>query len=153
MPKMRDTLLIIHILAAATWIGGSVAVFFLNGKMRRSSHEAGTAFMQGFEKMSSMFYPPAAGIVLLSGILLVIDSSLYDFEHAFVVTGIAMFIVGVVLGTRVFDPLAKTAQTAHAAGDEAALDSAYQRFVRIGALEIAALAFTVIAMVTKLGAT
>lgn len=148
---MRDTLLIIHILAAATWIGGSASVFFLNGKLRRSGHGAGTAFMQGFEKMGRMYFPPAAGIVLLTGILLVIDSSLYQFEHAFVVIGIAMFIVGLVLGTRVFDPLAKRAQAAHAAGDEAAVDGAYQRFAQVGALELAALAFTVVAMVTKLG--
>jgi len=148
---MRDTLLIIHILAAGAWIGASLTAAFLNGRMRQAGHAAGSGFMAGFGKMGRLYFPPAGGVVLLTGILLVLDSSVYDFENAFVVIGIAVFLAGAILGAKVFDPLAKAARQAHDAGDESALDGIYARFRRVGMLDVALLVIAVTAMVTKFG--
>ncbi len=148
---MRDALLIIHIIAAGAWIGASATVTFLNGRMRQAGHEAGAAFMEGYSKMGRMFFPAAGVVVLLSGILLVVDSSLYDFENAFVAIGIAVFIIGAFLGARVFEPIAAGIRSAHQARDEKALSAGYAKFRRMGALDLALLVFAVYAMVTKLG--
>lgn len=148
---MRDTLLIIHVLAAGTWIGGSATVLFLSRRMGSSGAETGRSFMAGFEKMGRMYFPPAAIVLLLTGILMVTDSNVFEFKHAFVIIGIAVVIIGAVLGARVFDPLAKRAQQAHADGDEGALASVYARFRAMGALDLLLLVIAVMAMVTKFG--
>jgi uncharacterized membrane protein len=148
---MHETLLIIHILAAATWIGGSLSVTFLNRRLRAISHEAGSGFMASFEKMGRMYFPPAAVVLLVSGILLVVDSDVYAFEDPFVVIGVAIIVAGALLGSMVFGPLAQRAQAAHAENDNAAVDRVYRRFGRFGVLDVALLAFAVVVMVTKLG--
>ena len=149
---MRDTLLIIHILAAGTWIGGSMAVTYLNRRLRAKGHETGAAFMKAFEQMGRTFYPPAAIVVLITGILLVVDSDVYAFEDAFVVIGIATVIAGAVLGTRVFSPIARRAIAAHEDGDDGAAAGAYRRFSSFALLDLAILVFAVVAMVAKFGA-
>lgn len=148
---MRDALLIIHILAAGAWIGASATITFLNGRMRTAGHAAGSAFMAGYEKMGRLYFPAAAVVVLLSGILLVIDSDFYEFEHAFVVIGIAVFLISAVLGAKAFNPVAERIRAAHDEGDEGALATGYSRFRRLGALDLSLLVITVYAMVTKLG--
>ncbi len=147
---MQETLLIIHILAAATWVGGSAAVTFLNGPLRARGHEAGSAFMAAFEKMGRLYFPPTAVIILVTGILLVLDSSVYGFEDPFVTVGFAVVVAGAVLGSMVFGPIARQARAAHDEGDDAAVASAYRRFARFGVLDIALLVFAFVAMVTKL---
>ncbi len=148
---MRDTLLIIHILAAATWIGGSVAVAFLNGRMRAKGNKVGAGFMSGFEQMGRLYYPPAVVVLLVTGILLVLDSSVYEFKSGFVIVGVASVVVGILLGTKVFDPIAKRAVQAHNDEDESAVARAYRQFAAFGALDLTLLTFAVFAMVTKLG--
>lgn len=148
---MRETLLIIHILAAGTWIGGSLTVLFLNGRLRKRGHEAGAGFMSGFEEMGRKYFPPAAVLLLLTGILLVLDSDVFGFGNAFVAIGIAVVIAGALLGSLVFDPIAKEARRAHGEGNDAAADTAYRRFGRVGLLDISLLVLAVVAMVMKWG--
>ena len=148
---MRNTLLIIHILAAATWIGASATVAFLSPRLRKAGHEAAAAFMAGFSKMGRGLYPPAGIVVLVTGILLVVDTG-YAFADPFVLIGIAAIVAGIFLGIRVFEPLSERIQKAHAARDETGvLDAAYRRFTAFGALDLGILAVAVFAMVTKLG--
>lgn len=148
---MRDTLLIIHILAAGTWIGGSLTVLFLNRRLRKSGREAGAAFMSGYGEMGRKYFPPAAVLLLLTGILLVIDSDVFEFENAFVAIGIVVVIAGALLGSLVFDPISKEARRAHQDADAAAEDAAYRRFGRVGLLDISLLVLAVVAMVMKWG--
>lgn len=107
--------------------------------------------MATYGQMGRLYFPPAAIVILITGLLLVLDSNFYTFEDPFVVIGIAAVVAGAVLGTKIFSPIANRARTAHDAGDETAADQAHARFGRFGLLDIAILAFAVIAMVTKLG--
>ncbi len=70
---MGDVLLIVHILAAATWLGAGVTVGFLTQRMRQAGDETGRAFMSAYERMGLLVFNPAGVLVLLSGVLLVID--------------------------------------------------------------------------------
>ena len=148
---MRDVLLIIHILAGATWIGGSMTARFMGGELRRAGHDAGSGFAAAFQKMRKVYYPPAAIVILLTGILLVLDSEVHGFDDVFVALGIAVVLAGAFLGIRVFDPIVERAQEAHADGDDVALDRIYRRFNAFGTLDIALLAFAVVVMVLKPG--
>ena len=148
---MRNTLLIIHVIAGGAWIGASLTITFANSRMRSSGHEAAASFMAMFEKMGRMYFPPAAIVLLVTGFWLVIDSSFYEFSDPFVIIGIAAVVAGALLGTLVFGPLAQRAQAAHRASDDAALGGLYRRFNGFGLLDVAILAFAIVAMVTKLG--
>ena len=146
---MRDTYLILHILAAGTWIGASVTSTFLGGVIGGRSVGRFVTFMEGFGEMGKRIFPPAGGVVLITGILLVIDTG-FEFSDAFVGIGIAAVIAGIILGTAVFDPLAKKAVEGGESMDDAAYRSLRQRFLRFGFLDLAILAVAVIVMVTKL---
>ena len=148
---MRDTLLIIHILAAGAWIGGSLTVRFLTGRMRTAGHDTGANFMAAYERMGRAYFPPAAIVILLTGILLVLDSDFYAFRNTFVIIGILVVVAGALLGSLIFDPIAQTAKAAHAAGDDAAVGRAYARFNTLGLVDIGILLLAVVAMVAKFG--
>jgi uncharacterized membrane protein len=148
---MHDTLLIIHILAAGTWIGGSLTVMFLNGRVRTAGHASASGFMAAFEQMGRLYYPPTAIVLVVTGALLVIDNDHHSFNDAFVLIGIAIVIAGALLGSLVFDPIAKQARQAHDEGNEAEIAKIYRRFTNYGVLDIALLVFAVAVMVVEWG--
>ena len=85
---MRDILLSIHIIGAAAFIGGgaySLAVF--PGNVKEIGIKAALA---RDEAMGNKFFGTAVGILLLSGILLVLDSDVYGWGDAFVLIGIGV---------------------------------------------------------------
>jgi uncharacterized membrane protein len=147
---MGDVLLIVHILAAATWLGAGVTVGFLTQRLRQAGDETGRAFMSAYERMGLVVFNPAGVLVLLSGVLLVIDGP-WEFEDAFVVIGILAVLTGAVFGARVFAPLSREAQAAHANHDRAELDRIYRRFRTFGIIDSTLIVLTIVAMVIKLG--
>ena len=147
---MRDTLLIVHILAAATWLGAGVTVGFLTPRLRRAGDDVARSFMSAYERMGLLVFNPAGILVLLSGVLLVIDGP-WEFENAFVVIGFIVVITGAVFGARIFTPLSRQAQAAHADGDTAALDRIYARFRSFGAIDVFLIVLAIVVMVLKLG--
>jgi uncharacterized membrane protein len=148
---MRDVLLIVHILATATWLGAGVTVGFLAPRLRRGGDEVAGTFMSAYEKMGLLLFNPAGILVLLTGVFLVIDGP-WEFENAFVAIGVVVVIIGAVLGARVFTPLSREAQAAHATGDVARLDKIYSRFRAFGAIDVTLIVLAIVAMVLKLGA-
>jgi uncharacterized membrane protein len=148
---MRDVLLIVHILAAATWLGAGVTVGFLTPRLRRAGDEVAGTFMAAYEKMGLLVFNPAGVLVLVTGVVLVIDGS-WTFEDPFVVIGVAVVIIGAVLGARIFTPLSREAQAAHASGDVARLDRIYARFRTLGMIDVALVALAIVVMVLRLGA-
>jgi uncharacterized membrane protein len=147
---MGDVLLVVHILAAATWLGAGVAVGFLTPRLRVAGDESGVAFMSAYERMGRLVFNPAGILVLLSGVLLVVDGP-WRFEDAFVMVGVAVVFVGAVIGARIFSPLSRAAQAAHASHDIANLDRIYDRFRTFGVIDTSLIVLAVIVMVLKLG--
>ena len=148
---MRNTLLFIHILSAATWFGTSIAVYVLTPRMRAAGNAVAGPFMGVYEKASSILFGPATVLLLITGIWLVIETA-YDWENAFVGIGFAAVIAGGALGGVVFAPTVRKLKAAHEAGDEGALSALYSRYMMYGLLDLAIVAFAIFSMVWKLGA-
>ncbi len=148
---MREFLLVIHILAVGAWIGGNATQFLVTPKMRDRGGAAAAAWMTSVVRMGRLLYTPAALIVLLSGIGLVLDSAVYDFEQTFVVIGVAMVVVGAVLGMRVFGPKGQRAADAFESGDDAAGAAVVNGTMPFGLLDTALLIVTITAMVSRWG--
>ncbi len=148
---MREFLLVVHILAAGAWIGGNVTQFVVTPKLRDRGGESAAAWMSSVVRMGRVLYTPAAIIILLTGVALVLNSELYDFEHAFVVIGIAMVVIGGILGARIFGPKGEEAAAAFAAGDDARAVAVANGAIRWGAVDTGLLIVTVTAMVGRWG--
>lgn len=148
---MESFFLFFHIIAAAIWIGASVAVLFLAPRLRAEGESAGVAFMRGFEGMGKILFNVAGIVVLVTGIILVTQTS-WKFSDAFVSIGFLVVIAGAFMGMRVFNPLARRGAAAYEAGDAAEVNRVYGRIRAFGFLDVGLLSIAVLAMVYKWGA-
>ena len=148
---MRDILLIIHILAAAVWIGGATGQAAFGSAVVASSNAAAATWMRRLVRMGQVYYTPAAIVVLASGVGLVLNSSLYEFEHTFVVIGVLMVLIAGGLGGRLYAPKAREAADAYEGGDTTAGNAAAATITRAAYVEMGLLVVTVAAMVYRWG--
>lgn len=145
---MSGVLLWIHILSAAVWFGAAAAVLYLMPRMAQSA-TTGQAFVTQWVEMGRKVFTPASILVLATGIGLVVDGS-GGFSDGFVSIGFLMVIVGAGLGMGYYAPTGRKIAAAHESGEDPA--ALYGKLRTINLAELALLAFTVYAMVTKLGA-
>lgn len=148
---MRTTLLVLHILAVGSWIGANVTQVVLAPTMTRRVGPVGAAWWQGIVRLGRSLYMPAAVVILITGIWLVVDSPAYEFEQAFVAIGFAMVIVGAVLGAIVFGPNGRKAADLHEAGEAGTIGVVQRKLQGFTVLDSTLLVVTVAAMVGKWG--
>ena len=149
---MRTTLLFIHILAAGAWFGTNVVQIAINPRLRTYTPEVATWWLRRLVAFGTRIYSPAAVILLLTGIFLVIDSSFYEFSDTFVSIGFLTVIVAAALGILVFGPKGEAAAAAFESGDEAELDRNLGTLMRFGILDTGLVVITILAMTAKWGA-
>jgi len=145
-----EILLVLHIAGAGTWLGANV----VQAVVPPAAARAGSATLAGWYRMSSVLatrlYMPAAILILITGILLVIENEAYGFGSIFVTIGFGMIVVGAVLGMVVFGPGGDAAAEAVESGDQTRIRSAVARLTRWGLIDTLLLLFTITAMVMRL---
>jgi uncharacterized membrane protein len=149
---VREILLFIHIVAVGAWVGANVTQLIVNPAMQKTGGNPAAVWMRQTARMGRVLYTPAAIVALITGVWLVIDSRLYEFEHVFVAIGFLMVIVGGVLGMRVFGPGGRQAASLHEAGDEEGAVAVNVRLRNWVLVDSALLALTIYVMVAKVGA-
>jgi putative copper export protein len=147
---LRDLYLVLHILLAAAWIGGGLAVGFLLPRMQKSGAVAARAFFLGYEAMGKIFFNVAGVGVLITGILLVLDGG-FEFEDTFVVVGFIAVIIGAILGMAGFAPLGRKLLAAYDKEDAGAVRALTQRFSLYGIIDSVILVVALVAMVYQWG--
>lgn len=150
MDFYRDILLVIHIAAAGAWLGANIMQAVVPGLLGPES-SAAAGWFRATEKLSGRFYIPVGVTVLVTGILLVLNSPLYGFDAPFVGIGFVTVVIGAVLGSTVFGPKSVIAAEAIDAGDVTLANKTRGVLGRFGALDTLILLFTIFAMVSKLG--
>ncbi|MBT8197370.1 MAG: hypothetical protein KJP12_04225 [Acidimicrobiia bacterium] len=149
---MRTTLLIIHILAAGTWIGANVTQLALERRMSADGGPTAATWQRSRAFLGKSVYPAAAVTLLITGIWLVIDSAVYDWENAFVAIGFLMVAIGAGLGIAVMGPLSERAVAIHDTGqDMNELPKVTSRLQMWGGFDTLLLVITVAAMTGKWG--
>jgi len=143
--------LVLHILLAAAWIGGGLTLAFLAPKMQKSGVVAARAFYSGYEAMGKIYFNVAGVGVLITGVLLVLDSEIYDWEDTFVAVGIVAVILGAVLGMAGFGPLGRKIVAAYDRDDQGAIKTLTGRFGMFGIIDTLILLIALVAMVYKWG--
>lgn len=146
----REILLVLHIAGAGTWLGANVVQAVVPPVAARS----GVAVLAGWYRISSVMarrlYMPAAILILITGVLLVLENDAYGFGSVFVTIGFGMIIVGAALGILVFGPGGDAAAEAVESGDQWTIRTAVARITRWGLIDTLLLLFTITAMVLRL---
>ena len=147
---MYELLLWLHILAAASWFGTGVASMIGDRLMSTETAEARAAWYRVILRFGQIVYMPAAVLVLITGVLLVVNVG-YGFGSTFVSIGFAAVIIGAGLGMTVFGPRSREASAALDNGDTAGAESAIARMRQASVLDVLILAVTIAAMVGNWG--
>jgi hypothetical protein len=150
--ELRDILLILHIAGAGAWLGANMVQAMAPSLAAKQGPAAQAGWFRIAAKLSSRLYMPAAILILITGIWMVLLNDAYGFGTLFVTIGFGMIIVGAILGILVFDRGSEQAATAIETGDQGAIRSATGRLAGFGVLDTLLLLFTITAMVLRLGA-
>jgi sugar phosphate permease len=146
-----DILLVIHIAAAGAWLGANLMQAMVPGLLGPVTPAAASWF-RTTEKLSGRFYIPVGVTVLVTGILLVLNSDLYGFGSVFVSIGFVAVVIGAVLGSTVFGPKSVAIADAIDAGETDRANKIRGTVGSFGILDTLVVLFTIYAMVAKLGA-
>ena len=149
---MQTVWLFLHVLAAAVWFGSNYAVMTLSMRFAKVDGAPAAEFQRSLADLGLKAQTPAAVLLLISGIFLVLGNDAYGFGSGFVSLGFFTIIVGAVLGSRFFGPNARKAAEQHDAGETAAARATERKVGQVGALDTVLLAVTIAAMVWRWGA-
>ena len=149
---MTETLLILHILSAATWIGAGFYNAFLGPRFAAEGGPAAVAWIKAVGDASLKFFMPAAIFTLLTGIGLVLSDDAFGWSDLFVNIGLAVVIVGALIASLALAPATKQALAAVESGDFPAAGAAGKRAAVWGRVISILLVGAVIVMVLKTGA-
>lgn len=146
----RDILLVLHIAGAGTWLGANV----VQAVIPPAAAKAGAATLAGWYRLTSVMarrlYIPAAVLILVTGVLLVLQDGRYGFGSTFVTIGFGMIVVGALLGSLIFGPGGEAAADAVESGDGSAIRKAVARITRWGLIDTLLLLVTITVMVLRL---
>lgn len=104
---LQEVLLTIHTIAAGLWLGGGV---YATLAYRRHAVEGTLGKVMAVEEKIGAFFGIAVGLLLLSGIGMVLNSPAFDFTHAFVIIGIGAVIISGAMEGVVFGPAMRKAK-------------------------------------------
>lgn len=145
-----EILLVLHIVGAGTWLGANVVQAVVPPIAARKSPEVLAGWYRITSVMATRVYVPAAILILITGVPMVLDNDAYGFGSLFVTIGFGMIIVGALLGQFVFGPGGEAAAEAVESGDPGAVRSAVGSLTRYGLIDTLLLLFTITAMVLRL---
>lgn len=143
--------LLLHILSAMIWFGGSVLMTIFGIRVARDrSQERSLAFARDADAAGKLF--AISGIsTALWGILLVADVGVGDWEETWVVIGIIGILWGAVVGMAYFTPQTKKLISQLESGDVVGGGATASRIAMVARVEIVVLLVVTWAMVVQPG--
>lgn len=149
---LSDTLLLLHIAAAGTWLGANIVQAVVPGLGRSESPSFNAGWLRIAAKLGTRLYMPVAILILGTGVGLVLTSDgAYEFSDLFVSIGFTVVIIGAVLGSAVFSPTGMKTAEAFERGDEAAARAGTRRLAGFGVLDTLLILLAILVMVLRLG--
>jgi len=150
---MSDFLLVLHIAGAGTWLGANIVQAVAPSMAFNQGGAVASGWYRIAARLSKVLYIPAAILIVVTGIFLVLASEgAYSFGSTFVASGFTMIVIGAVLGSFVFGPVSERAADAIEASDGAAIKATTGRLATFGVIDTLLLLTTITVMVLKLGA-
>lgn len=148
---MRDTLLVIHIIGVAAWLGANFTMAFA-GSMTAGADASTRRWWAGTQgNLARIYKSVAATVVLITGVWMVLDNAGLSMGSTFVSIGFAAIIIGILFGIFVYGPGCRRIAEAIDEGDAASEKSVNNRLAGVGAIESLILVVTIVAMVGDWG--
>jgi uncharacterized membrane protein len=96
---LYSLLILLHILAAMVWVGGSVVLNLLGTRARSSADPAARIqFVQSLSYVGPRVLAPSVVVVVVVGLWMVLASEAWDFPQPWVLAGIALFVAALLVG-------------------------------------------------------
>lgn len=149
---MRQVLLIVHIAAAGAWLGANFVQIAGQRMMATKPPDARAAWYRVTGALAGPLYIPAGVLLVVTGVWMVLSIGAYSFADAFVIIGLAVIVVGAVLGNVVFGPRSEAAAQAVETGDDSRLREATGKLTTFGVIDTLLVLFAITVMVLRLGA-
>lgn len=144
----RDLLLLVHIAAAAAWLGANFVQLTVGKRMLARPDETAARWAETTGRLVSTYYNVAGTLLGVTGVLLVLDGD-WAWSSGFVAVGITALVIGGVLGVIEFGPLAKKIAAAARAGDAPTFARLVKRNVVSALFDSTVVLTTILAMVDK----
>ena len=149
---MRQTLLVLHIIGVAAWLGGNLVLAFVGPRIGSAEATTRVWWAETQGAMARVLYNIAGILVLLTGLgLLLRSDSPFEFSDTFVSIGFLAVIIGAVLGMAVFGPGSRALAAAIRDGDAEAERAVSARLTAFGVLDTIVVVVTIVAMGAKWG--
>jgi uncharacterized membrane protein len=149
---MREVAIWLHIIGGSMWLGTNIAQAAIGPKLM-ADERAALPWLKAVAKASGPVYGAASGLILITGVYLVLSSNgAYTFGTVFVTIGLAILIILGALGGLVFNKKTKQMVGMLEGGNAALVAPAYKSLSNWGILDTALMAVAILAMVSKWGA-
>lgn len=149
---MEETILAIHILSAAAWIGTALFFGYAGPRFRAVGGPAVAGWVKVAIDAVPRFVAPAAVLTALSGITLVSVEEEWGWGDAFVWVGLGVFVVVLLIGLLWNVPNMRQGLAAMERQDMPAVGAAMKKVANAGIAIVLLLFFAEFAMVFRLGA-
>jgi uncharacterized membrane protein len=120
LASLYEWLMFLHVLAAMVWVGGLVALLAFGRRTLREGDPGAVArFVGSLRVIGPALLAPAAGLVLVLGIWMVLDSDAWDFGQTWVWLGLAVLVAAALVGAIFLSRAGLAAERAVQAADTA----------------------------------
>ena len=144
----RTIVLALHLTGVAAWLGANFVQLVLSPRFAKGPAEVAAAWTRQTIWLGERYYIAAGGLIGVTGVALVLDND-WSWSSGFVWVGIAVVVIGAVLGGAVFGPLAKRRASALETGDGATATAVQSRIIGFALLDTALVLTAILAMVHK----
>lgn len=139
----RNALLVVHIAAAAAWLGANFTQLALTPWFVRRGGEVAAGWFEATSLLAKRYYSAAGAVLAVTGVLLVIESG-YEWSAGFIAVGITVIVIGAVLGVAFFGPEGERLVEASRAGTPNA-----GRYLQVAVVDTGLVLFAIWAMVSR----
>ena len=147
---MRDVLLFFHIVGAALWLGGGAYGLISDSTAARLQPPSSGEALKTLEKRATVYYSVASGLVILSGIGLVMVSEAFGWGSTFVLIGFGAFVASGIIQSTIGKKSNERLLEAATTGVD--VEPSIKASRRVSMLDFLVLSIVIWAMITRLGA-
>jgi uncharacterized membrane protein len=149
---LYELLKFVHVLAAATWVGGAITLKVQSDRALKANPDRAAELASETERIGTTVLMPASIVLLVSGIWTAFEGG-YGFDPLWVKLGLAIYVVSAVAGAVFLGPLYKQVGQLRAergAGDPE-LTARLEKLSRLAWIDVVLLVAVVFVMVVKPG--
>jgi hypothetical protein len=144
----RTLLLAVHITGVAAWLGANFVQLVLTPRFDKAGTVVAAAWTRQTIWLGERYYNLAGGIVAVTGVLLVLDGD-WSWGAGFIWVGVAVVVIGSLLGVLHFGPQATARAEALERGDAPAAGAALRAILPVAVVDTLLILLAVLAMVDK----